>query len=172
MRRPSNCWCSGTWKAKLPRWGCLKRLGDRSLLYCKVCRQEWWSKKGCAARVPMWEKEVRSGLSDQDILLRLVTGSLRVREEGGLVIVESDSHKGTNVLKQIERQVHQWTTYRFVCICSAGRQKKIAVHRLNWMSHHLKLVPEGFHVDHVNGRGDVFDNLQLLPAAENCRTNV
>lgn len=169
MRKPSNCWCKGRWKAKSLRWGCLKRVENRSLLYCKDCRQEWWSIRDYAAEIPMWVKDVRSGMTDQDIMNRIVSGSLRVLEENGRVIVESVSaNRGTTRLKQIERQVHPYTTYRFVNISSGGLQKKVAVHRLNWMFRNRKLVPEGFHVDHVNGRGDVYDNLQLLPGPVNC----
>jgi hypothetical protein len=172
LRKPTNCWCKGGWKAKSLRWGCLKREEDRSLLYCKDCRHEWWSFRSYAASIPMWVKEVRSGMTDQDIMNRIVSGSLRVIERKGLVIVESITpNRGITRLRQIERQVHPYTTYRFVNISCGGLQKKIAVHRLNWMFNHKRLVPEGFHVDHENGRGDVIDNLRLLPAAENCRTN-
>ncbi len=170
MRKPTNCWCKGTWKSKSLRWGCLRRDANGSLLYCKGCRQEWFSVRNYAAAIPMWRKEVRSGMTDQDILERIAAGSLRVREENGAVIVESDSHVGTTILKQIEREVHPYTTYRFVNITCRGRTKKVAVHRLNWMFHNGP-VPEGLHVDHKNGRGDVIDNLQLLTPAVNCATN-
>jgi hypothetical protein len=173
FRKPSNCWCQGHWKAKSLRWGRLKQEGKRSLLYCKDCRQEWWSIRNYASQIPMWVKEVRSGMTDQDIMNRILSGSLRVLEKKGLVIVESFTpNRGTVSLTQIERQVHPYTTYRFVEISAGGLKKKIAVHRLNWMFHHQRMVPEGFHVDHANGRGDVIDNLRLLPEAENCRTNV
>jgi hypothetical protein len=171
-RKPINCWCQGTWKSKSLRWGCLKREKTRSLLYCKDCRQEWWSIRNYAATIPMWVKDARSGLTDQDIMNRIIYGSLRVIERKGLVIVESITSRGTTRLKQTERQVHPYTTYRFVNICADGKKKKIAVHRLNWMFNHQRLVPEGFHVDHANGRGDVIDNLRLLTVADNCRTNV
>ncbi len=170
IRKPTNCWCKGTWKTKSLRWGCLKRSAGKSLLYCKQCRHEWWSIRGYATEIPLWVKEVRSGMTDQDILDRIAAGSLRVREENGLVVVESTSLKGTTVLKQVEREVHPYTTYRFVNITGGGRKKKIAVHRLNWMFHNGP-VPEGFHVDHEKGRSDAIGNLRLLPAAVNCNTN-
>jgi hypothetical protein len=172
MRKPSNCWCVGTWKAKSLRWGCLQREGDKSLLYCKQCRHEWWSKRAYVAQVEDWTKEIRSGLTDQDIMNRILAGTLLVTESGGKVVVESITpNRGKTVLKQIEREVHPYTAYRFVQINAAGLQKKIAVHKLNWMFHNRTLVPEGFHVDHENGRGDVIGNLRLLPAAKNCATN-
>ena len=173
MRKPNNCWCVGTWKAKSLRWVCLQRYEGKWVLYCKQCRHEWMSIRRYAAEIPMWVKEVRSGMTDQDVMNRILAGNLRVMEDGGSVIVESITpNHGKTALKQIERQVHPYTTYRFVNISAGGLQKKIAVHRLNWMFHNKRIVPEGFHVDHMNGRGDVFANLRLLPAAENCRTNV
>lgn len=172
MRKPTNCWCEGAWKVKIPRWGCLKREEKRSLLYCKDCRQEWWSFRRYAASVPMWTKQVRSGLTDQDMMNRIVAGTLRVRERHGKVIVESVTpNRGVVQLKQIERQVHPYTTYRFVVVSAGGLQRKVAVHRLNWMAHHMRLVPAGYHVDHEKGRSDLIRNLRLLPAADNCRTN-
>ncbi len=170
MRKPSTCWCSGRWRDKIARWGCLMRLQDRALLYCKTCRHEWWSKRNYVAQVEDWTKRRRSGMTDQEILERILAGTLLVREEGGRVIVETVGHRGS-VLNQTERAVHQYTTYRFVSICLDGKKKKVAVHKLNWMFHNRALVPEGFHVDHENGRGDVIDNLRLLPAAKNCATN-
>ncbi len=170
MRKPKNCWCKGTRKVKSLRWGCLKRDANGSLLYCKDCRHEWLSVRKYAAAIPMWVKEVRSGMTDQDILDRIAAGSLRVREENGAVIVESDSHKGTAILKQTEHAVHEYTSYRFVNVTSGGRKRKIAVHRLNWIFHN-GAVPDGLHVDHKNGRGDVISNLQLLTPAVNCNTN-
>lgn len=173
MRKPSNCWCKGTWKAKSLHWGCLSRNEVLSLLYCKQCRHEWRSKAAYAVTIPMWVKEKRSGMTDQDIMNRILAGTLRVIERGGKVIVESiTANHGATVLKQIEREVHPYTAYRFVNISAGGLQKKIAVHRLNWMHKHQRLVPDGFHVDHEKGRSDCISNLRLLPAAENCRTNV
>lgn len=172
IRKPTNCWCKGSLRDKRLRWGCLKREENRSLLYCKDCRQEWWSVRKYAALIPMWVKRRRVGMTDQDIMNRILSGNLRVIESDGRVLVVSVTpNHGEVVLKQIERQVHPYTTYRFVQINADGTQKKIAVHRLNWMFHHQRLVPEGFHVDHENGRGDVIDNLRLLPAAVNCATN-
>ena len=128
--------------------------------------------KRYAAQIEPWTKDDRSGLTDEDILVRIVAGNLRVSEMNGFVIVESITpNRGTVTLKQIERSVHEYTTYRFVTICAGGKAKKIAVHRLNWMFHNRRVVPEGFHVDHENGRGDVIGNLRLLPAAVNCQTN-
>lgn len=171
MRKPANCWRKGDWKSKSLRWGCLRRDAGKSLLYCKVCRHEWWSIRSYAAEIPPWRKEVRSGMTDQDILDRIAAGSLLVREDNGLVIVESISAKlGITALKQIEREVYPYTSYRFVNVTYGGRTKKIAVHRLNWMFHNGP-VPQGFHVDHEKDRSDMIGNLRLLPAAKNCATN-
>ncbi len=170
IRKPENCWCKGHWKVKSLRWGCLRRDANGSLLYCMDCRHEWLSVRSYAEAIPMWKKRTRSGMTDEDILNRIAAGSLRVREENGLVLVESITDKGTTVLKQIERAVHEYTTYRFVNISFAGRMKKIAVHRLNWIFHNGP-VPEGFHVDHEKDRSDTIGNLRLLPAAVNCATN-
>ncbi len=170
VRKPTNCWCKGSWKVKSLRWGCLRRDASGSLLYCMDCRQEWLSVRNYAASIPMWKKRTRSGMTDEGILERIAAGSLRVREENGAVIVESVTAKGTKVLKQIDRAVHEYTTYRFVHISLGGRQKKVAVHRLNWMFHNGR-VPEGFHVDHEKDRSDTIGNLRLLPASVNCATN-
>lgn len=170
VRKPTNCWCKGTWKAKSHRWGCLRRDANGSLLYCLDCRQEWLSVRKYAASIPMWKKRKRSGMTDQDVLARIKARTLRVREENGLVIVESTTERGTAVLKQIERAVHEYTTYRFVHVSIGGRQKKVAVHRLNWMFHNGP-IPKGMHVDHRECRSDTIGNLRLLPAAVNCATN-
>ena len=85
-------------------------------------------------------------MTDDLILQRLIDGNLRIHPE--TAVVESFSAcYGWHVLKSY-LDTHD-SGYAFVKISWKTRQKKIAVHRLQWMACHMRLVPAGFDVHHV-----------------------
>lgn len=110
----------------------------------------------------------RQGMTDSCVLERIKAGTLRICPRGRFV--ESRTNRGKKRL-QIIRRKRNGSEYRFVSICANGKKKKVSVHRLVWMSQHMQLVPDGFDVDHENGKrirfADSIENLRLLPSSVN-----
>ena len=110
----------------------------------------------------------RRGMTDSCVLERIKDGTLRICPRGRFV--ESKTNRGKTRLQIIRRKRHG-SEYRFVSICANGKKKKVSVHRLVWMSQHMQLVPDGFDVDHENGKRirfpDSIENLRLLPSSVN-----
>lgn len=145
-RSGRRCACAGYWKTRLSRWVAIERMTNGwHRLYCLDCRWRWKSRAKYCVCLNDHSPRSRKGLSDQDILDRLTAGNLRIHPE--TAVVESLYHGKWRTLKQVPNN-HD-SGYLFVKINFAGRQKKIAVHRLQWMACHLSLVPEGYDVHHV-----------------------
>lgn len=135
-----------------------------SRLKCLACGIKWWSKAKYVRLLKDHTERSRRGMTDQDILERLLDGSLWV--QGETVFTASSSSP-----LAVEKKTSNGSTYDFVTVCSGGRKKKIALHRLVWMAHHRQLVPEGFDVDHVLGKEipspNAIENLRLLESSVN-----
>jgi len=163
-----KCRC-GTYKAAGDRWRVLRReeIGEKSLLKCLQCGHRWHSRRKFVANLKDHKEHSRRGMTDQDILDRLNEGTLFVDRDGQSVISRGREEKALGIWER-ERK---GTTYRFVSICHRNKKKKIAIHRLVWLSVHRELVPDGFDVDHIKGRGvenpDGIGNLRLLPSGVN-----
>ena len=176
--RTSNCQCVGHWRNLMRRWVVLHR-ARVSKLQCNQCRWKWRSTCGYVRLLPNWKPEIRSGMKDRDILARLRDGSLTVNMHTAEVKSWVDnSGKKTDkarVLKPVERQPEGCGgPYRFVHISRRGKQKKIALHRLVWMAHTMRLIPKGYDVDHVRSAShgdDGLSNLRLRLSAHNRATN-
>jgi hypothetical protein len=167
-----RCRC-GRFKAAGDRWRVLKRadIGEKSLLKCLQCGHRWHSKLKYVARLNDHVEYSRRGMTDQDILDRLNDRTLFVDHDGLFVISYSREKRELTVWER-ERK---GTTYRFVSICHRNKKKKIAIHRLVWLSVHRTLIPHGFDVDHIKGRNvenpDGIGNLRLLPSGINRSRN-
>lgn len=143
---------------------------SKSLLKCLTCG--WKSKAKYVEKLRDHAERTRSGLTDVDILERIVSGTLIVSPCGNKVS-SWRQNIGSNDLKIFKHRGDngKGSTYRFVTICSNGLKKKIAVHRLVWISVNKMLVPEGFDVDHIHGKGipnpDSITNLRLMDSLAN-----
>lgn len=168
FRKPSTCKCGGGYRYAGHRWVVIERrkLPQSSHLKCLQCSWKWWSQCKYVAKLIDHVEVSRSGMTDADILERIETGSLRVCPSA--CSVASKSVQGWTELKIIERESNG-STYQFVTVCSGGKKKKIALHRLVWMASHRSLVPDGFDVDHKHGKdaGNGIENLQILRASVN-----
>jgi len=103
-------------------------------------------------------------MNDDDILTRILEGTLTVLINEARVFSFNREWKE---LRVIDRESNG-SSYKFVEICHSGKKKKIALHRLVWMFAHRCLVPEGYDVDHIEGKtSDSIDNLQLLESSSN-----
>ncbi|MEM6471698.1 MAG: HNH endonuclease [Planctomycetota bacterium] len=106
-------------------------------------------------------------MTDQDILDRINDGTLVVQMDKPIVWSFNTRRKVWTPLTAIEHESNG-SKYRFVNICKRRMKKKIAVHRLVWMFAHRQLVPEGYDVDHIEGKvSDRIENLQLLESSRN-----
>lgn len=166
MLRKCRCGC---FKYSGHRWRVLKRSepGDKSLLKCLACNHKWQSRMKYVSKLQDHQEKSRTGMTDSDILKRLKDKSLIADSLGRFVISFTRGSKHLDIWERSQKG----SSYRFVTICHDGKKKKIAIHRLVWMAHHLQTVPDGFDVDHVRGRGiehpDGIDNLRLLPMSLN-----
>lgn len=162
-RRPSTCQCGGGYRVNGARW---VRLEDGKLK-CLACGWKWKSSRKYASRLPLHRERTRRGMTDQDILDRVADGSIVV--DTLLAIAYSQQEGRLRRLRAVVRETKRGSAYAFVEVCSQGRKKKIAIHRLVWMAANRALVPPGYDVDHVLGRshGDGIDNLRILPSAVN-----
>lgn len=163
-----KCRC-GVYGTAGDRWRVLRReeIGEKSLLKCLQCGHKWHSRRKYVARLADHTEYSRTGMTDQEILDRLLSGTLAVDRNGECVM---SSIRKLTALAIVERE-RKGTVYRFVSVCHGNKKKKIAIHRLVWMSMHKRLIPDGMDVDHVNGRNvphpDGIDNLRLLPSGVN-----
>jgi len=165
----SNCPCAGTWRDKLIQWVVLDRGEKSSKLKCLRCGWKWRSRCKYVQRLPDWKERSRRGLTDSDILDRLLSGSLKICPT--TAVVTSNGRGCWVVLNQVEDQ--HGSGYRFVSVCVGGRKKKIAVHRLQWMAATGELIPEGYDVHHKTSprrpeeKCNAICNLELRESLEN-----
>jgi hypothetical protein len=165
FKKPKTCLCGVGYRQRLTKWVVLCR-SNKSLLKCLVCGWKWKSSCRYVDRLRDHKERHRFGLTDQDILDRLNAGTLVVSSSGGWVASVSD--KGSVCFLSIRVREKRGSRYRFVSVCSKGKKKAIAVHRLVWIAGHRSLVPEGFDVHHKNSmNGDCLDNLCLLESGLN-----
>ena len=142
--RVSNCPCAGRWQDKWHRWVCLQRGSGFCFLKCLACGWKWKSRTKYARRLPNWVERSRSGMTDEMILSRLLAGNLRIDPVTAVVTSELC---GLRVLTQFPSQ-HGEDGYRFVKINWQGKQKRISVHRLQWMAYSEEIILEGYDVHH------------------------
>ena len=170
-KKPSCCKC-GNHREAGHRWGVIERRKPpkTSLLKCLACGWKWWSNCGYIAKLPDHKEHPRKGMTDQDILDRILEGTLVVMPLACEVHTFNPLKRQWNQARIIERE-SSGSTYRFVEVCRATKKKKIALHRLVWMFYHRELIPEGFDVDHIEGKvrenPDAIDNLRLLESGLN-----
>lgn len=170
MRKPTNCKC-GNYHEVGHRWVVIERRKSpqSSRLKCLECGWKWFSTCQYVAKLKDHVEKSRRGMTDQDILDRIVEGSLVVFPNQALVWSFNEK-QGWVKIRIIERE-SSGSTYRFVEICYRGKKKKIALHRLVWISFYRQIVPEGYDVDHIEGKNrefpDSIDNLQLLESRFN-----
>lgn len=161
----NRCTCAGKYYDNWHRWRVIER-AERSRLYCLGCRRQWRSGAKYTALLPDHKIRRQSGLTDDEILQRVRAGSLVV--DVNRAVVRNDAGHRLKVIEREHIDGAQRGTYRFVKICSGGRQKKIALHRLVWMAAHGRVVPPGHDVDHINDQcDDTISNLRLLESSEN-----
>lgn len=164
----SNCKCGRHYTDQWHRWVVLRRSSDAngsSKLYCLDCRGEWSSRAKYIILLPDHVKRIRSGMTDQDILDRILDGSLEVVIHTAKVFSNGKELKQTS---KTHRDGPQRGTYRFVEVAKDKLKKKIAVHRLVWMAAHKTTIPEGHDIDHrVSQDDDSIDNLRLLKSEVN-----
>lgn len=133
---------------------------------CLKCGHKWNSRRKYVARLADHTEYSRKGMTDQDILDRILSGTLEVDMKGRFVT----SHRRETKQLTVWEHTRNGSTYRFVSIC-LGHKKKISIHRLVWMAFWKQLVPEGQDVDHIKGREienpDGIENLRLLPVSVN-----
>lgn len=108
-------------------------------------------------------------VTDKDILDRINEGSLEV-DLLGRFVVSHTQNRGSTKLKIIER-TSNGSTYKFVKINCKCTSKKIALHRLIWMSIERRIVPKGYDVHHKRGKNipfpDAYANLELMLKSKN-----
>lgn len=113
-------------------------------------------------------------MTDNDILNRLKDKSLAVDQATGRVKSFSARYPNGKILREIERE-SEGSTYQFVEVTHQGMQKKISVHRLVWMSANMRLVPDGFDVNHKRGKRvpnhNGIHNLELMESSRNRAMN-
>ena len=180
FKKPANCICPGRWVDKKSRWGVIERgenpdwKKNSSTLKCLECGWIWKSRCKYVLNLPDHKVRSFAGMTDQDILDRLIEGDLRMNIQTGQD-VESwhpTQKKWTSlqILERSEPNGHTGT-YHFVKICKGGKQKKIAVSRLCWMQANLKLIPEGHDIDHKKGTDipfpHAYSNLRLRDSHSN-----
>ena len=166
--RLRKCRC-GIYNTAGHRWRVLQRaeIGEKSLLKCLQCGHKWHSQMKYVANLDDHVEYSRTGMTDHDILERLKNKTLVVDPLGRFVISYARKTKELTIWERERRG----SCYRFISICHNNKKKKIAVHRLVYMAHYMKVVPEGFDVDHREGRDieypDAIENLRLLPVSVN-----
>ena len=174
-----RCQCGGKWTTRLTRWVVLKRNPLKrdfatATLYCLDCRWKWISRCRYVALLRDHRPQSRGGMTDDDILKRILENTLRI--DPHTAVVESFANSGPHAGRWVKlKQVpcNQGGGYMFVSVCRGGKKKKIAVHRLQWMAANRRVVPEGFDVDHVRwaprpeSKDNSLANLRLRPSLEN-----
>lgn len=168
MARYANCPCPGRWQDKMQRWVALN-FAQSVLCKCLACGWKWESFRRYARKLPLHQERSRRGMTDSDVLHRLCSGNLRI--DPVTAVVESNLSGSWRTLTQYIDT--RGSGYRFVKVCWKGKQKKVAVHRLQWMAAHRCLVPAGYEVHHKRSpkppkpKPNGIDNLELLTAEEN-----
>lgn len=164
------CKCKGGTYDNWTKWTVVVRRNrpSYSRLYCLRCRWEWSSRARYIDLLDDYICSRRHGMSDNHVLSRLKEGTLVV--DPNLVKVYSVRNGVRSELALRERQVNDYVSYFFVEVCWEGRKRKIAAHRLVWMSVHMKLIPKGYDVDHIDGPSNNIDNLRLLKQETNRAT--
>lgn len=167
FQKPTTCKCVGGFRINGTKWVSLESSGTSHLIKCLRCGWKWNSRAKYAERLNRHKEVSRSGMADEHILERIRNGSLRVDIK--LATVESLGKGGEFKSLRIINRHSNGSSYRFVEIGFQGMQKKIALHRLVWMAHHMQTVPDGFDVDHIRGKvgGDGIENLRLLDSSRN-----
>lgn len=171
MRKPTNCKC-GNYRDAGHRWVVIERRKSpsSSRLKCLQCGWKWYSTCNYVENLEDHVEKSFSGMTDQDILDKIVSGRLTVFPDTAEVFSYRKVTESWTKLRVIERESNG-STYRFVEICKGCKKKKIALHRLVWISFHRELVPKGYDVDHIEGKDrdypDAIDNLQLLESSFN-----
>lgn len=160
-----KCECPGFfYYEKWQHWRVISRGAKTSRLYCLKCRHSWLTRARYVAIMRDHKPRRRSGMTDENILQRIMNGSLVVDVENA--IVESLSVIGRKLLRVIERESNG-SSYRFVEVSYQGKKKKIALHRLVWIAANQKIPPKGYDVDHNDGPFDGISNLRLRLSGEN-----
>lgn len=135
-----------------------------SRLKCLACSIKWWAKAKYVQQLPDHVEQSRRGMTDADILERIINGTLWV---DGETVWSANAKEPLTVVTRTSNR----STYQFVSVSLRGRKKAIALHRLVWMFHNKQLVPEGFDVDHRFGknvdRPNAIENLRLLESSIN-----
>ena len=155
-----SCRCRPRNRSRLRRLNTTDQVGAVTL-WCLDCRAEWVSAAKYAATLQVHKPRRRGGMEDSDILDSLNDGSLVVN----WATAEVRTHRGP--LKVIHRtHIHGANrgTYRFVTVCRHGMKKKIALHRLVWMSYHRRVPSLDCDIDHPHGsvNGDALWNTREL----------
>ena len=174
-----SCWCgSGGFRIHGHNWVCLvhRPWPGTCHLKCLQCAKKWLVRRRYTERLPRHVERSRTGLTDDDILNRINAVGLDVDLNTGQVFAVKPDGRCV-LLKQIRRDPPRDSgngtrgAYHFVKICHEGKQKKIAVHRLVWMFATGQVIPEGFDVDHIEGKQiehpNAIRNLRLLESHRN-----
>lgn len=167
--KPTNCKC-GNYREAGHRWVVIERRKSpkSSKLKCLECGWKWHSTCQYVSKLKDHVEKSFKGMTDQDILDRIVDGTLTVFTRTAEVWGFNGS--SWSKLRVIDRE-SCGSSYRFVEVCSKGKKKKIALHRLVWIAFHRQLVPESYDVDHIEGKDrefpDAIDNLRLLESRFN-----
>lgn len=171
FRKPTNCNCGpGGFQVHGSRWVVIERRKPpkSSRLKCLECGWRWWSTCRYVRELPDHEEASRSGMTDEDVLDRIASGTLTVLVDQARVF--SFSRGKWHELRTVSRHSNG-SEYSFVEICHQGKKKKVALHRLVWMFANRQIVPDGYDVDHIEGKlidqPNAIDNLQLLESGRN-----
>lgn len=172
MNKPSNCQCGGKgYRDKGEKWRVIQRrkFPATSRLKCLKCGWKWWSGCKYVSKLEDHVERSRNGMTDDHILQRLRDKTLIVKLDGSAVY-SCYPFCDKRQLKIKTRKVNG-SSYKFVKVCYKGMQKKIALHRLVWMSANNRTVPDGYDIDHVKGKNiehpNGIENLRLRPSSEN-----
>lgn len=115
------------------------------------------------------KERTRGKLTDSEILSLVTSGEIIVDVDSGKHVTKNG--RVLSVVSRTHADGESRGTYRFVSICHGGKRKKIAIHRLVWMAVNGTVVPQGYDVDHVRGKGiefpDGYGNLRLLESSVN-----
>lgn len=171
LHKPSTCNCGcGGFREHGDRWVVIERRPKpkSSRLKCLECGWRWWSVRNYVSELPDHVEASRKGMTDEHILERIEDGTLVVLMKSLDVF---SFYRGRWVRIRVRKRESNGSEYKFVEICHQSKKKSIALHRLVWMFSKRSLVPDGFDVDHIDGKafGDSIDNLQILSASENRR---
>lgn len=166
----NRCQCGKHWTKMVDVWRQSRQQKKRRWVYCPQCRRHWLTRAKYAERLkPIRDKKI-GRLTDEEVVELVKAGLLRVCYVSCRVFKRQHQLSHWYPLKLIDR-TRKGTTYTFVEVGFACKRKKVAVHRLMWMQHTGQPIPDGYDVDHKNGRTDLqsdrIENLRLLRAERN-----